>query len=375
MITMKGKYNSANIFIDQIDETTREQIQGFLNHPAFAKSYIAIMPDCHAGVGAVVGLTMTMNGYVIPNIVGVDIGCGVLAAKLNKNKILPFELIDGFIRNEIPCGFKSYEKPQSDYSQLNKLEQVCQSIEYDPNRALRSLGTLGGGNHFIEIGVDSADEMWLLVHSGSRNFGLSVANAYQKKAKDALGTYFIRDDFRGLEFIPPETYLTHMYLFSMGVAQEFAKENRFRIMSKIANYLGGTVRVIESVHNYIDLEHNIIRKGAISAYKDEWCVIPLNMRDGTLIGVGKGSSKFNFSAPHGAGRTMSRKKAKEVLSLDVFQKGMKDAGIFTTTATADTLDEAPEAYKNAEVIMESIEETVSIRTKLRPVYNFKAVEK
>lgn len=373
MITMRGQFNSANIFIDEIDETTREQIQAFLNHPAFANGYIAIMPDCHAGVGAVIGFTMQMNGYVIPNIVGVDIGCGVLAADIGKRDI-DLVALDKFIHEEIPAGFRIYEKARGGLA-VEGLADICASIGYDYDRAIRSLGTLGGGNHFIEVDVDEAGASWLLIHSGSRNFGLSVANFYQKKAKEAMDAYFIRDEYKGLEFIPPGTGWDEEYLRAMKVAQDFAKHNRRDMMEHLVNFLGiEEWREIESVHNYIDLHRRIVRKGAISAQSGEECIIPLNMRDGAIVGLGKGSSKYNYSAPHGAGRTMSRKKAKETLSLADFQDGMKRAGVYTTTATAETLDEAPEAYKAKDTILAAIDETIHIIGRLKPIYNFKASE-
>jgi tRNA-splicing ligase RtcB len=375
MITMHVKFNSANIFIDEIEETTREQIQGFLNHPAFARSYIAIMPDCHAGAGAVIGLTMKMNGYVIPNVVGVDIGCGILGANIGA-KAIDLPALDAFIKAEIPAGFRIHTKPTTvaDEEWPTLLVETCEAIEYDPDRARRSLGTLGGGNHFIEVDEDESGEKWILVHSGSRNFGLSIANHYQRKAKDAMNQYFIGDEYKGLEFIPPGTGLDKEYLSAMTTAQNFARTNRRTIVEKVLGYLGvESGKIIESVHNYI-AEDNIIRKGAISAYEGEPCIIPFNMRDGVAICRGKGSAKHNFSAPHGAGRTMSRKKAKETLSLESFQGGMAAAGVYTTTATKETLDEAPDAYKPMEFILRNIEETVEVVTMLKPIYNFKAAE-
>jgi RNA-splicing ligase RtcB len=373
MITMHGKYNTANIFIDDIEDSTREQIQGFLNHPAFGKSYIAIMPDCHAGAGAVIGMTMKMNGYVIPNVVGVDIGCGVLGACIGPASV-NLEALDAFIKAEIPAGFRIHaEAPDVEEWPLH-LSGTCEALEYDLGRAMRSVGTLGGGNHFIEVDVDADGAMWLLVHSGSRNFGLSVANFYQRKAKEAMSQYFIGDEYKGLEFIPPGVGLDREYLRAMRTAQEFAQLNRRTIINHILGYLGTSAdRIIESVHNYIGGD-DIIRKGAISAYAGEDCIIPFNMRDGVAICRGKGSAKHNFSAPHGAGRTLSRKQAKLTLSLDAFKGGLASAGVYTTTATADTLDEAPDAYKPMDVILKNIEETVEVVTMLKPIYNFKAAE-
>jgi RNA-splicing ligase RtcB len=377
MITMKGQHNSANIFIDEIDDTTREQIQEFLNHPAFHGGYIAIMPDCHAGVGAVIGFTMKMNGYVLPTIVGVDIGCGVLAARVEIQDIdLP--ALDKFIRAEIPAGFHIHEKPVGTFLGGAELADVCEAIGYDRTKALRSIGTLGGGNHFIEVDRDEkTGALWLVVHSGSRNFGLSVANFYQRKAKEGLEAYFIRDQYKGLEFIPPGNPAAGAYLRAMQVAQDFASLNRLMIMRKLFAFVGSgeLFPMIESVHNYIDLDAGIIRKGAIAANAGQACIIPFNMRDGVAICRGKGSAKHNYSAPHGAGRSLSRKKAKATLSLKEFTEGMAEAGVYTTTATADTLDEAPGAYKPMDTILENIEETVEVVTMLKPIYNFKASDK
>jgi len=375
MITMKGKYNTANIMIDSIDDSTKEQIQGFLNHPAFGNTYIAIMPDVHAGAGAVVGFTMKMNDYIIPNVIGVDIGCSVLSYKFKNNNI-SLEKLDEFIKSEIPSGFNinpNYKHISKDYGLYALATTVCDTIKIDAEKALRAIGSLGGGNHFIEAGVDSESNLWITVHSGSRNFGLKVAQYYQKLAKKNLEKYFIRDQYKNLEFLLTDSDDGRSYLFSLGVAQEFANQNRKEIMKRIIKFMDSEpIEIIESVHNYISGHDNIIRKGAVSARKGEKLVIPFNMRDGIAICVGKGNSKYNYSAPHGAGRILSRTQAKQQLSISEFEETMK--GIYTTTANAETLDEAPMAYKDKDIIIENIKETVDIIEMIKPIYNFKAGE-
>jgi tRNA-splicing ligase RtcB len=388
--TLKGKYNSANVMIDEIDELTSQQIYSFLNHPAFARTYIAIMPDCHAGNGAVIGFTSKFNDYVIPNIVGVDIGCGVLAINLGYRALTSdqdFELLDQFIKERIPSGFKirSISEKLGDGRHLedafgDKLlsEVLDVAIESGQERSkvVGSLGTLGGGNHFIEIDHDENNgEDWLLIHSGSRNFGLRVADYYQDKAKDLLKKMFIDDDvFKGLEYLPMD-FGGNEYLKAMKVAQQYAHLNRQVMAGLILDDFFGVasqdnLRSIETVHNYVSFEDNIIRKGAVSAQEGEQLVIPFNMRDGVMVCRGKGSKKWNCSAPHGAGRILSRKKAKETIKLEDFQTTMK--GIYTSTANSSTIDESPMAYKDKDMIVEAVAETVDIEFFMKPVYNFKA---
>lgn len=377
MITMHGQFNTANVLIDEIDEATREQIQAFLNHPAFKGGYIAIMPDCHAGKGSCIGFTMKGCKYVLPNIVGVDIGCGVRATNLGKIKP-DLVALDKFIHNEVPHGFKIHEKPLDGLGEPDIFHQIaitCEIIGYDPLRADRSVGTLGGGNHFIELDVDEMGDIWLLVHSGSRNFGLSVAEHYRKQARREMGDYFLGDAFPGLEFFPPNSSGYDAYLWAQADAVTFARINRGAIARLILKHLEApALGVVESVHNYIDTDDGMIRKGAISADQGELCVIPFNMRDGAVIGVGKGNNFYNCSAPHGAGRLMSRTTAKKTLDVDWFKAQMIQANVFTTTANKNTLDEAPDAYKPADTIRALLADTVEITHTLKPIYNFKAAE-
>ncbi|NLW55770.1 MAG: RtcB family protein [Firmicutes bacterium] len=369
MLTIKGRYNTAHIMIDEIDETTREQIQKLLDHPAFGNTYIAIMPDCHAGKGAVIGFTMQMNDYIIPNIVGVDIGCGVLAARFEVEE-MDLQAFDRFIKQNIPAGFKIHQKAK--VKEDPTLRHWTKVIGMDHGKALRSIGTLGGGNHFIEVGKDSQARIWVTIHSGSRNFGLRIANHFQRKARQNQAPNLTGKQYRDLELLWLDSQDGQDYLNAARFAQAYAALNRQTMLKEISRFFAqDPVEVIESVHNFIG-DDQIIRKGATPARKGERVIIPFNMRDGLALCTGKGSSKYNYSAPHGAGRILSRTKAKQVLSVDHFTEGMRKAGVFTTTANKDTLDEAPGAYKDKELIIQNIAETVEINDFVQPVYNFKA---
>jgi len=379
MLTYTGKYNSANVMIDDIDETTVAQIYSFLNHPAFGNTYIAIMPDCHAGAGAVIGYTAKMNNYVIANLVGVDIGCGIEAFNLGQIEV-DFAKLDGFIRENIPSGFHvRSDKQQIDTNLLEELPamivDICCNIGSDSTRALKSIGTLGGGNHFIELDKDATGNIWLLVHSGSRKFGLDIAGYHQKRAKELMREMFIGAAYKDLEFLPIDKGGKE-YLTDMKVAQRYALMNRYFMVKQIIEEFFkqeySKLESVKSVHNYINFSDNILRKGAISAHEGERVIIPLNMRDGTIIGTGKGSAKWNMSAPHGAGRIYSRSRAKRELQLDEFQKEM--VGVWSSCVSKDTLDESPMAYKDKQKIIDAIGESVTIDFIMKPVYNFKAVE-
>jgi tRNA-splicing ligase RtcB (3'-phosphate/5'-hydroxy nucleic acid ligase) len=373
MLFYKAAFNHAKVFIDTIDEETVKQIYNFLNHPAFKNTQIRIMPDTHAGMGSVIGFTMTMNNYVIPNVVGVDIGCGMLLHKLKETEI-DFARLDAFIKANIPAGFSTQNQKGKDWVKhevlldLEAIEilsvKVGQTV--DP---VASLGTLGGGNHFIEIDKHGED-YYLIVHTGSRNFGLSICNYHQKKAKTLMNEMFIGDAYKNLEFLPMDKG-GDAYLKDMAVAQEYASENRRLIVKKIMEefFLEKVSTPVECVHNYIGKDR-IIRKGAISAQAGEKVIIPLNMRDGVIVGTGKGNEDWNYSAPHGAGRILSRKRAKAELTVEDFTTSME--GIWTSCINADTLDESPMAYKNSKLILDTIGDTVDIDFIMKPVYNFKA---
>lgn len=397
MIIMKGKYNIAKIFLpeDQFEEMTKNQIQTFLNHPAFKGNPICIMPDTHAGIGGVIGFTFEMNNYVVPNVVGVDIGCGVSSYNLGQISI-DLQKLDLFINKNIPSGFhlNNHKNPQEklkshlkvldeDFEKYYRLEGALEDItnKINPkkyNDFCNSIGSLGGGNHFIELGKDDNDNLWLTVHTGSRNFGLQVANYHQNKAKLLLKQFFIEDDrYKYLEFLPLNNG-GNDYLNDMKWAQRYASLNREVILSRIVKGAFKEVydrkNTVESIHNYIDYDTNMIRKGAISAKLDEKVVIPFNMEDGLIIGKGLGNKEWNYSAPHGAGRILSRTKAKEILNLDDAKKSMSEKGIYTTSLNLDTVDEVKGAYKDKDMIIEAIKDTVKITNFVKPIYNFKAGE-
>lgn len=387
MFTIKAKYNTALVMLDDetmLDGETTSQIYSFLNHPAFAGTHIAIMPDCHSGKGAVVGFTMKLNNYLIPNVVGVDVGCGVLAIELDGVNKIDYEAFDKAV-NRIPSGFSKYpfdtngsNKPYGRNlnvcDTINGLETVANAVGTKYSDVVCALGTLGGGNHFIEVDYDELnDKYWLVIHTGSRNFGLKFANFMQNEAKKLMKKMFTGDAYRGLEFLTSGNGYDS-YITGMEIAQKYASMNRFTIAKTLVeDYFKlkmKKLRVIESIHNYIDTEKGFVRKGAISAQENEDVIIPLNMRDGTIIGAGKGNKAWNYSAPHGAGRILSRKKAKESLSMDEYKTSMN--GIYSSCVVNSTIDEAPMAYKDKDLIINAIKDTVEIKNIIKPVYNFKA---
>ena len=368
MFTIEGKFNSAKIMIDSVDQETMSQIYSFLNHPAFADGQIVIMPDTHAGAGAVIGFTMPLNDYIIPNIVGVDIGCGIESYCLGEVDI-DFSELDKFVRGNIPSGFAIRDKASNQlFPKIKeKLDLLAKKVGMDAARAFTSIGTLGGGNHFIEIEIDSTNRKWLTIHTGSRNFGLQIATYHQNKAK----AYMKDNSYKGLEYLHIDEGGAE-YLEDMKFAQLYAENNRQVIASKLLNYfsVNNPEETIKSVHNYINFEDNIIRKGAISAYAGQKLVIPLNMRDGVIVGVGKGNPGWNYSAPHGAGRVLSRSQAKKSVDLRDYQKSMK--GIWSSCVNLSTIDESPMVYKPMDAILETIGDTIEIIDILKPIYNFKA---
>ena len=373
MQIIEGTYNKASVMIDSIDSKTEKQIKTFLNHKAFEGTNIAIMPDCHAGKGAVIGFTMNIDKYIIPNIVGVDIGCGILSARLNiKNPDLAE--LDNFIKKNIPHGKGVHRNIKIDNKEFEEeIIEESKKVHMDEDRALKSIGTLGGGNHFIELGKDSQGRLWLTVHSGSRNLGLQIAVFHQKKAHQLLDEQkLLTPEDKNLEYLFTESDEGKAYLRATYFAQKYAKENRKKMIELISQFLHAEIEeTVESVHNFIG-EDGIIRKGATSAGLNERLIIPFNMRDGFAFCEGKGNNDYNQSAPHGAGRIMSRSKAFNELSLKDFQREMKSAGIFTTTATKNTLDEAPSAYKNKNLILKHIKPTADVKDFVKPIYNFKA---
>lgn len=338
-------------------------IYGILNHPVSEGKKIRIMPDVHDGAGIVIGFTMPIGEMVNPEHIGVDIGCSVLMAKVSDID-MPLEEIDKKIRESIPMGFSHRsESPFGRYipDKLKGIEPLCNKMGLELGDVMRQLGTLGGGNHYIEIGrAEKTNEMWVSIHTGSRNFGLQVCKYHKNKAKNKSMPYLTGNDM--LE-----------YFEDMKIAQAFASLNRLIIWQDIAAAIGAinkTRLVFETMHNYIDFKRGIIRKGAVSAEKGELLAIPMNMRDGVLLCMGKGNEDWNYSAPHGAGRIMSRSAAKKSVTLEEFSDSMK--GVFSTSVNEATIDESPFAYKDMSVIMENISDTVDIIDIIKPVLNIKA---
>lgn len=407
MLELRGRYNTAKVFTDNIEQEAISQIVELLNQDAFRDCRVRVMPDTHAGKGCVIGFTANLGNKGIPNLVGVDIGCGMIAVKLGDIQI-DFEDLDKFIRNNIPHGNKVNKKMQTRLSKdfHDSVVEISKKTKSDPKRNLLSIGSLGGGNHFIEINQDRNDDKWLVIHSGSRNFGHKIATYHQKRAIDYCDRqvkYFKEEKNkkivllkeanreeeiqRVLEEIAPlierynlpkylcflEDSRLHEYLNDMKTAQEFANLNRRAMAIKILSFLDLNIDELEhfqTIHNYIDFDDMIVRKGAISASKDEKVLIPINMRDGSIIAIGKGNDDWNNSAPHGAGRLMSRSKAKEVISLGEYKETMKK--VWSTSVKESTLDEAPMAYKPMDEIIENIKDTVEIVDIIRPLYNFKS---
>lgn len=407
MKELKGKYNSAKVFTNNIEESAVEQIKELCNQEFVSRSKIRIMPDTHAGAGCVIGTTMTIQNKIVPNLVGVDIGCGMLTVELGDIS-LDFENIDNYIRNNIPSGFSINEHPQTDYKEEIRKLLCLREIPKSSKEFNRALGSLGGGNHFIEINIDSNNIKYLVIHSGSRNLGNQVARYYQNKAYDyhnglndefeqekseLIKSYKEQGRRKEIQIALKELKIKHMreckipkdlcylkgnlmeaYLHDMDIVQKYAILNReviaTRIVKECLELDLSNLNKFQTIHNYIDIDDNILRKGAISAKDGEKVLIPINMRDGSIIAVGKGNPDWNYSAPHGAGRLMSRGKAKENFDLEDYKKSMK--GIYTTSVNESTIDEAPMAYKPIEEIIENVKDAVDIIDIIRPLYNFKA---
>ncbi len=393
MKTIRTKYGKeVKIFAKTIEDTALQQITDFANFDAYKDSLIRIMPDCHAGKGCTIGTTMTIKDKVTPNLVGADIGCGMLTVKL-KEKDIDLDNLDKVIHSKVPSGRAVHKKAQRvfDFSALRR------KYELDLDRASKAIGSLGGGNHFIELGKNKQGDVFLVIHSGSRGIGNDVAKLYQKTAIEQMqqgvdlnalieelkseGRYSEIEQAvknaknRQLKINVDLAYLSGEakddYLNDMQIIQKYATLNRRTIADIILENTGLNEEYsFETVHNYIDFERMILRKGAVRAEKDEVLLIPLNMRDGSLICKGKGNPDWNYSAPHGAGRLMSRSMAKQSIRLDDFKNQMK--GIYSSSVGKSTIDEAPEAYKPKEEILEIIGDTVEVLDVLKPIYNFKA---
>ena len=399
MFQINGKFNTAKIFTDDCDQASISQIYQLLEQDFLKDSKIRFMPDIHAGAGCVIGTTMTITDKIIPNLVGVDIGCGMLTVELGKLDSIDFDKLDAVIKENIPAGRNIRTEA---YTKMVELYDMVCASEVDLIRAELSIGTLGGGNHFIEVDKDDEDNYYLVIHSGSRHLGVEVCKYYQDLAYETLNGRSKKDKQnliqrfkeegrqqeiqKALENLAKNTrtnvpkdlsYLEgdnfNDYLHDMEIAQKYAALNRSMIALNILEHMPWRpIAMYNTIHNYIDVDNMILRKGSVSARQGEKLLIPINMRDGSLICRGKGNSDWNYSAPHGAGRIMSRSQAKNVLSVTEFQKTMADRCIYTTTADESTIDEAPMAYKSMSSIIQNIYPTVTVEKVIRPVYNFKA---
>ncbi len=404
MKILQGKFNKANIYASIIDEETEKQIKTLLDQEFIKDLHVAIMPDCHAGKGCVIGTTMTIKDKIVPNLVGVDIGCGMLCVCLGKEEI-DLKNLDNFIHENIPVGMKVNQVKTNFNVPLTKLK--CYNELKNSSYLDKSIGSLGGGNHFIEIDVSKNGTYYLIIHSGSRNLGKQVAEIYQNKAikyhenkifNKTKRNKIIRElkeqnrqkeiqqvlkDFKNAKInlpIPEELcYLEgeefENYMSDIKICQEFAMENRKEIAKRIINYLNKNLNDLDSfetIHNYINMKDKILRKGAISAYENEVVLIPINMKEGCIIAKGKSNQEYNYSAPHGAGRIMSRSQALKEININDFVDSMK--GIYSSTISKKTLDESPFAYKPLESIINNIKDTVDIIEIIKPIYNFKSEE-
>ena len=400
MIEIQGKYNSAKIFTEVVDDASLAQVKLLCDQSFTAGSRIRLMPDIHAGAGCTIGTTMTITDRVVPNLVGVDIGCGMETVRLRETR-LELQKLDKLIQAQIPSGFDIRATPHPYLEQID-LSSLCCARHVDLRRAERSIGTLGGGNHFIEVDRDEEGALYLVVHSGSRHLGVEVAKYYQEAGYKALSSpdkadvdaliarlkaegreQDIQQELsrlkasastdipRALAYVSGELF--NQYIHDMKLVQQFAALNRQAMVREIVR--GMKLHIEEqftTIHNYIDTDQMILRKGAVSAAAGERLLIPINMRDGSLLCRGKGNPDWNFSAPHGAGRLMSRAQARQSFTVSAFKKEMAD--IYTTTVGKATLDECPMAYKDMKDILDNIGPTAEVEKIIRPIYNFKAGE-
>jgi RNA-splicing ligase RtcB len=408
MIEITGKYNVAKVFTNALDESSREQIECLCNQAFVEGCVLRLMPDVHAGAGCTIGTTMTISDKIVPNMVGVDIGCGMetLIANADSELSKSFDPVrlDEIIHARIPSGMTIRNHTHPFAKEINLADIRCKTI--NAGRARKSIGTLGGGNHFIEANRDDENNLYIVIHSGSRHLGKEVAEFYQEEAwrqrnknrkvdisvfvdqlkqegRDAeiednikaIKAQIITDVPKDLAYVSDELF--DDYINDMKITQRFALLNRKAMMAVILDGLNvaddAQYERFSTIHNYIDTDAMILRKGAVSAAKNEKFIIPMNMRDGSIICEGLGNSDWNYSAPHGAGRVMSRKKAYAVLNLDDYKESM--AGIYSTSVSEDTLDESPMAYKNMDDIIEHIAPTAKVLKIIKPIYNYKASEK
>jgi RNA-splicing ligase RtcB len=417
---LKGKYTNASVFADTIDSETLTQIRGIINQEFMENSKVAIMPDAHAGAGICIGFTASLNGKVVPNFVGVDIGCGVASQCIEGD--IDFKILDSVIRHEVPNGMnnnKAYSESEIQQA-IDQMGAIPENLLYrigltamkvyssknGDDKAYRQLGSLGGGNHFIAVNEAGTGEKWVTVHSGSRNFGLTIAKYHQDIAKERCEhpkgiekelARLIREtpkreiekkliEFKaslpksppaGTEYLEKDDVVN--YFVDMDMAQWFARINRRMIINRIMKTMNlkpikYDYSFVETIHNYIDFDDQVMRKGAVRAHEGEYLLIPLSMKDGVLFCKGKGNPDWNRSAPHGAGRLMSRRRAKEILTVEDYRRQMAEAGVWSTCVGQGTLDESPMAYKDSSEIKRVIGDTVEIVDHWKEVYNFKAKE-
>lgn len=372
MQVLNGKYTSAKIFTDTIEEYALAQLQMLVDHPAFRGSRIRIMPDVHPGKVGTIGFTATVTERILPGVVGNDIGCGMTLARL-KNSKAEFQKLDVVIRETVPSGASLRKMPHRFSADFDLAELLC-AERINVDRTARSLGTLGGGNHFLELDQDENGNLYVVIHSGSRHLGTAVMEYYLTKGRQHLKKQGIEVPY---ELVYLEGSLLADYIHDVEVVQKFAQLNRDAILDELVKGMQWKLLEIYScVHNYVDTdvpastEQPIIRKGAISAKAGELVIIPINMRDGVILGTGTGNEDWNYSAPHGAGRVMKRQEVKASFTVSQYKKEMQ--GVYSTCIGKGTLDEAPFAYRSIEQIADAISDTVRIDKILKPVYNFKA---
>lgn len=395
MRIVTGKYGIAKIFIDLVEDSAVDQVKTLMDQEFVNGCKVRMMPDIHSGKGCVIGTTMEVKNKICPNLVGVDIGCGMHTTMLSSTIFPDFEKLDQVIHEHIPSGFNIRKEPHH-YIRNTNLDKLLCRDSVGIERAKLSLGTLGGGNHFIEVDRDDDGRYYLVVHTGSRHLGVEVAEYYQNLAYDSLKQDYknrrnyiiellraqgreqeIQKELANLTFDVPKDLayvggmLFHYYLHDMEIVQEYAKWNRIAITDDICTFMNWEIEDdFETIHNYIDTNRMILRKGAVSAKKGEILLIPMNMRDGSIICRGKGNPDWNYSAPHGAGRIMSRAEAFKSLDIQEFKREMH--GVYSTSVCEETIDESPMAYKPMESIIDNIGDAVDILKVIKPVYNFKA---
>jgi RNA-splicing ligase RtcB len=407
MIEIQGKHNIAKVFTDELEAISREQIENLCNQPFVEGSQIRLMPDVHAGAGCTIGTTMTIRDKIVPNLVGVDIGCGMETIVIN-NDIKEAEdfdpaHLDKIIHSEIPSGMNVRDDEHAFINKIDLSKIRCPAI--NKRYAQKSLGTLGGGNHFIEANRDDNNNLYIVIHSGSRHLGKEIAEYYQEQAWRQLNgnrkadidtiisklkaegrdkeirdtvkkavSQIVTDIPKDLAYVSGELF--DDYMNDMKITQHFALINRKAMMDTILKGLNiqndGQFEQFSTIHNYIDTESMILRKGAVSAKKGEKLIVPINMRDGSIICEGLGNPDWNYSSPHGAGRVMSRRKAFMTLSLEEYKKEME--GIYSTSVNKHTIDESPMAYKSMDNIVANMEQTAKVLNIIKPIYNFKAAE-